>query len=72
MVIVENLPLNEVVLVDNCDDGCDNDHDNEEEAGPVFCVGQLLLEADLQKNQKVLYDLRSLMADGQQMTAQVT
>ena len=75
VVIVENLPLNEVVVVDDCDDGCDDDHndyDNGEEAAPVFCVGQSLLEADLRKNQKVLYDLRSLMADGQQMTARVT
>ena len=76
VVIVENLPSNEVVVVDDdCDDGYDDDDDDDgddEEASSVFCVGQSLLGADMRKNQKILYDLRSLMVDGQRMTTRVT
>ena len=77
VVIVENLPSNEVVVVvvdDDCDDSYDDDDhdDGDDEAGPVFCVGQSLIEVGKRKNQKILYDLRSLMVDGQRMMARVT
>ena len=78
VVIVENLPSNEVVVVvvdDDCDDSYDDDDDDDgddEEAGPVFCVGQSLIEVGKRKNQKILYDLRSLMVDGQRLMARVT
>ena len=65
VVIVENISSDEVVVVD--DDG-----DDEEEAAAAFCIGQPLLETDLRKNQKILYDLQSLVVSGQQMTARVT
>lgn len=77
VVIVEKLPSNEVVAVDDddCDDdydGDDDDDDDEEEAGAVFIIGQSLLETGLRKNQKIFYDLWSLVVSGQQTAAQVT